>query len=404
MVDPGVIILISANSEWQAVKEILAPATILSTPLGAYFDIIPGTGTLEMPSRDTGTPGTPTRFFHGGWGKISAAATTQYVIDHFHPDLLVNLGTCGGFAGRIERGTIILVTKTIIYDIMEQMGNPEEAIADYSTEIDLSWLEDDGGWTIDDRRSKMDDRRSTIDDGPVTTAHGRPSIVRGLLVSADRDIIPGDIPVLVEKYGAVAADWESGAIAWVAKRNGVRCLILRGVTDLVGESCGEAYGDIGIFHENTRKVMKKLIGQLPVWLQAIRREYPAQTPLFSKVDCLRLYVPDLESGLAFYRDRLVHSLIWRTRVAAGLRMPGSEAEIVIQTEQPGQEVDLTVDSADEASRRFVEAGGTVLVPPFDIQIGRCAVVRDPWGNQLVLLDTSKGLLATDEEGNVVGNF
>jgi len=30
------------------------------------------------------------------------------------------------------------------------------------------------------------------------------------------------------------------------------------------------------------------------------------------------------------------------------------------------------------------------------------VVRDPWGNQLVLLDTSKGLLVTDNEGNVTG--
>ncbi len=27
----------------------------------------------------------------------------------------------------------------------------------------------------------------------------------------------------------------------------------------------------------------------------------------------------------------------------------------------------------------------------------------PWGNQLVLLDVSKGLLATDAEGNVIGN-
>jgi len=31
------------------------------------------------------------------------------------------------------------------------------------------------------------------------------------------------------------------------------------------------------------------------------------------------------------------------------------------------------------------------------------VVRDPWGSELVLLDTSKGLLETDPEGNVIGN-
>ncbi len=70
-------------------------------------------------------------YFHGGWGKISAAATTQYVIDHFEPDLLVNIGTCGGFASSIETGTIILVERTIVYDIIEQMGDSADAIAHY---------------------------------------------------------------------------------------------------------------------------------------------------------------------------------------------------------------------------------------------------------------------------------
>jgi predicted enzyme related to lactoylglutathione lyase len=126
--------------------------------------------------------------------------------------------------------------------------------------------------------------------------------------------------------------------------------------------------------------------------------------LIRKVDCVRLYVSDLETGLAFYRDRLGHELIWRTETAAGLRLPESEAELVLQTEDQRQEVDLLVNSADEAARRVEQAGGKVIVPPFDIQIGRCVVLEDPWGNPLVLLDTSKGLLKTDLDGNVTGNL
>ena len=45
----------------------------------------------------------------------------------------------------------------------------------------------------------------------------------------------------------------------------------------------------------------------------------------------------------------------------------------------------------------------MIVPPFDIQIGRCVVLGDPWGNLLVLLDTSKGLLNTDGDGNLIRN-
>ena len=126
-------------------------------------------------------------------------------------------------------------------------------------------------------------------------------------------------------------------------------------------------------------------------------------PLFRKVDCLQIPVPDLEAGLAFYRDRLGHRLIWRTATAAGLRLPESDAEIVLQTERPELEADLTVASADAAAEAIVAAGGRVVVRPFDIRIGRCAVIEDPWGNRLVLLDTSKGLLVTDEHGNVVGD-
>jgi lactoylglutathione lyase len=125
--------------------------------------------------------------------------------------------------------------------------------------------------------------------------------------------------------------------------------------------------------------------------------------LIQTVDCVRLYVTELEAGLAFYQDQLGHELIWRTDEAVGLRMPDTNAEIVLHTEPKEPEIDFKVDSADMAALRFAEAGGKVIVPPFDIQIGRCVVVEDPWGNELVLLDTTKGLLVTDAEGNIIGN-
>jgi len=127
-------------------------------------------------------------------------------------------------------------------------------------------------------------------------------------------------------------------------------------------------------------------------------------PLLRKVDCVRLYVPDLEAGLTFYRDRLGHELIWRTETAAGLRLPETDTELVLQTEDQRQEVDFLVDSADKSAKFIEQSGGKVIVPPFDIQIGRCVVVEDPWGNPLVLLDASKGLLKTDIDGKVIGNI
>jgi len=84
-------------------------------------------------------------------------------------------------------------------------------------------------------------------------------------------------------------------------------------------------------------------------------------------------------------------------------MPDTDAEIVLHTDAGNEEIDLLVDSADEAAARIIEAGGKIISPLFDIQIGRCVVIQDPWGNNLTLLDMSKGRLVTDPDGNVIGN-
>ena len=53
------------------------------------------------------------------------------------------------------------------------------------------------------------------------------------------------------------------------------------------------------------------------------------TALFRKVDCHSIPVADLDAALAFYRDGLGHALIWRDDSAAGLRLPDSDAELVL---------------------------------------------------------------------------
>ncbi len=228
MKEHSAVILISANVEWHALTRLLPTVELCHSPFGEWF-----VQDIQLGGRPE-----PVLWFHGGWGKIAAAASTQYVIDRWSPFLLVNLGTCGGFEGRIEKGAIVLANRTVVYDIVEQMGDPDEHIAHYSTQLDLSWLKDY--------------------PHPVTTT---------LLISGDRDLIVEEIPQLQAKYGAVAGDWESGAIAWVAARNKVRCLILRGVTDLVGKSGGEAYANIEVFERGAERVFETLLDHLPDWLE-----------------------------------------------------------------------------------------------------------------------------------------
>src|SRR5262249_42462570 len=152
------------------------------------------------------------------------------VIDHFRPRLLVNLGTCGGFDGGVRVGDVLLARDTVIYDIYEQMGDADEAIADYTTRLD------EGLWPLRDR------------------------VRVERMISGDRDLMVAELPRLRSRFHAVAGDWESGAIAWVARHNGTPAIILRGVSDLVSESAGDVtYDNLAAFQAAADKIMQQLL-------------------------------------------------------------------------------------------------------------------------------------------------
>src|SRR5436309_1830466 len=119
--NPTFAILISANAEWEAVKRIIVGCHLEPSPYGEYFW--------------TDVADHRALFFHGGWGKVAAAGSTQYVIDHFQPTHLINIGTCGGIAGRIDRFDLVAVERVVIYDIHEAIGDSVEAITHYTTEL-----------------------------------------------------------------------------------------------------------------------------------------------------------------------------------------------------------------------------------------------------------------------------
>ncbi len=163
MANSRFVVLISADGEWAPTLEIQSPKQIEETPLGQTF-------VLESPNGLV-------RYFHSGWGKISSAAATQYVIDTFHPELLVNLGTCGGLAGHVNIGEILLVRETVLYDVIESMADYTQAIDYYRSYADISWLT--GPLPENTRISRM--------------------------ASADQDIRPQSYAKIFGEFGAPAA-------------------------------------------------------------------------------------------------------------------------------------------------------------------------------------------------------
>ncbi len=123
--------------------------------------------------------------------------------------------------------------------------------------------------------------------------------------------------------------------------------------------------------------------------------------LFQNVDCVSFFVDDIDAGIDFYSNALGLELLWRAKNSCGLGMPNGVAEVVLVTEH-NPIVDFKVECVEDAIPKFIAAGGSVRLGPFDIDIGKCAVVRDKWQNEYCILDMTKGRYAVSDNKDVIG--
>jgi len=225
----GIVILINAEAEWQVALGFYRVKNIDPGPYASFKQSIGATDRIQQ-----------VVFVYGGSGKIAAASASQFAIDHWNPNLLVNVGTCGGFEGDVIEGEVILAERTSVYDICERSGGQQNMERRFTTDTKLPWQ---------------------IPPYPKNTKPG-------IIVSADRDLDPAEIPGLRERYGAIAADWESASVAYVVQTvNKVDCLILRAVSDVVGHAGSPIYGSNIVFEDRVRRVMPPLLEALPDWLR-----------------------------------------------------------------------------------------------------------------------------------------
>ena len=104
-------------------------------------------------------------------------------------------------------------------------------------------------------------------------------------------------------------------------------------------------------------------------------------------------VADARAAAEFYTSVFGLRRLWEDDTAIGLAFPESDAEIVVHIDAdiPSDvEVHYLVDDVVEAAQAFVAGGCRILVEPFDIVIGKCAVIADPFGTRLCILETTRG--------------
>ena len=115
--------------------------------------------------------------------------------------------------------------------------------------------------------------------------------------------------------------------------------------------------------------------------------------MLRKIDCVMIRVEDVEVSAAYYAKVFGLRPKWSGEGSIGLVFPETDAEIVLHRETTipsSVEVHYLVDDVVVAVAHYATQGCRILVVPFDITIGKCAVIRDPFGTRLCILDATKG--------------
>jgi len=122
-------------------------------------------------------------------------------------------------------------------------------------------------------------------------------------------------------------------------------------------------------------------------------EQGLDVPGLRKIDSLTLRVTDLDASARFYEEAMGLRRAWTDaeNQMVGFLFPGNDSELVIYTcpELPGPPYSFSVEDVAEFCRKYGEQGYAVLTEPFEVRCGMYAVLADPDGNRINIIDLKK---------------
>lgn len=158
-----------------------------------------------------------------GIGKVSAALTTQILIDKYSPDYVFNFGTCGGTNNKVEILKYYAIEKCCQYDF--DLTKLEDVPLGYIQEYDTVFFQ--------------------------TCLDGLDFLNKSVLASADRFTSEDYDIKSINDMGCCLCDMEGGAIAQVCKSNNVPLIMIKGISDVHGNGTQQEQ-----FFENLKLVGK----------------------------------------------------------------------------------------------------------------------------------------------------
>ena len=161
-----------------------------------------------------------------GIGKVNAAIGTQVLIDLFHPQALINVGSAGAIAPGMKIYDIVVSQDTVQHDMnVTGLGYARGVIPDQNESL----------FPADPELIRMA-QEAGRDEGL--------SVHTGRIASGDLFVAGEEARTKIyERFDALCAEMEGAALAQACWRNRVPYVVIRSMSDTAGEEAGVSYAE-----------------------------------------------------------------------------------------------------------------------------------------------------------------
>ena len=163
-----------------------------------------------------------------GVGKVNAALNTQYIIDTYTPDIIINTGVAGGIADGLDIGDVVIGTYLVQHDF-------DVTALGYAKGYMCTGIEKD-------KPTKYYCDKNLINKFQNSLEKNIPSnkIHQGIIASGDKFVSGKEMKKEINEYfGAIAVEMEGCAVAQVATRNKIPFIVTRAISDLADGKTAE---------------------------------------------------------------------------------------------------------------------------------------------------------------------
>lgn len=183
-----------------------------------------------------------------GIGKVSAAVSTQILIDRFDIDMVILTGLAGSLVPYLQQGDIVVSNYLVQYDVdLTAFGRRVGELPEVGRMIEAD--------------PQIVNRITEAYDTVFGGRPDRPQLVVGTVVSGDRFVSDKKkISWLQREFGALATEMEGAAVGQVCYLNKLPFAVIRTISDDATEDAGDQFSkSLEMAPINTFALLKRLI-------------------------------------------------------------------------------------------------------------------------------------------------